>query len=112
MEPLGLDGGISRAVKHMKALAALADGHGAALTVVVYPWPAQLALNDRTSRSTTIWQNFCVHACKSFVDLFPAFFEVKDRDADWYRQLFIPGDVHYSAEGNRLVFRELSKHLL
>lgn len=29
-----------------------------------------------------------------------------------YERLFIDGDIHFSAEGNKLMFRELAKHLL
>ena len=42
----------------------------------------------------------------------PAFFAEKDAHEDWYRRLFIAGDIHFSAAGNRLIFREVAKRLL
>jgi hypothetical protein len=71
----------------------------------------QLAHDDRDDRHVAIWREFCVKNCKAFIDLFPAFFAAKDTHADWYNRFFIYGDVHFSAEGHMLVFRELSKHL-
>ena len=96
----------------MQALADLLHGRGIPLTIVVYPWPLQLADNDRNSRQVAIWRDFCVKNCKAFFDLFPAFFAEKDTHADWYRRLFIYGDDHFSPAGNLVMFRELAKHLL
>jgi hypothetical protein len=44
--------------------------------------------------------------------LFPVFFAAADRDKDWYEHLYILGDDHFSAAGNRMLFEELSKRLL
>jgi hypothetical protein len=111
LPPLGLDGGIERSLKNMQALADLLAERGIPMTIVVYPWPVQLAHDDRDDRHVAIWREFCVKNCKAFIDLFPAFFAAKDTHADWYNRFFIYGDVHFSAEGHMLVFRELSKHL-
>jgi hypothetical protein len=110
-EPLGVDGGIERSLGNMQKLSDLLAQHGISLTIVVYPWPMQLAHDDRASRQATVWRQFCVRNCKRFIDLFPAFFAWKDTHQDWYERLFIDGDVHFSPEGNRLVFQELAKHL-
>lgn len=113
LAPLGVEGGISRARNNMQALADLLAAEHIPLTVVVYPWPLQLEMNDRNSRQSVIWRDFCAKNCKAFIDLFPVFFAFKDahRD-DWYERLFVEGDVHYSAEGNRLVFDSVAKQLL
>jgi hypothetical protein len=96
----------------MQALADLLASRHIPLTIVVYPWPMQLDLNDRESRQVAIWRDFCAKNCKEFINLFPAFFAEKDANKNWYERLFIHGDVHYSAEGNRLMFRELSARLV
>jgi len=107
-----IEDGIANSLKNMQALADLLAARGIPLTVVVYPWPTQLAGEDRNSRQVQIWSKFCSRNCKTFINLFPAFFAEKDAHADWYTRLFIRGDVHFSAEGHRLMFRELAKHLL
>ena len=110
--PIGSAGGIVRSVKNMQALADLLKEKAIPLTVVVYPWPAQLALDDRDSRQVSMWREFCVKNCKAFIDLSPLFFSEARAHADWYERFFIPGDFHYSAEGHQLMFRGLADHLL
>jgi hypothetical protein len=109
--PLGVEGGIARSLQNMRALADLLAAKKIPLTIVVYPWAQQLAQGDRDSAQIRLWRDFCAGRCKAFIDLFPAFFAAADADKDWYQHLFILGDDHYSAEGNRFMFRELAKRL-
>jgi lysophospholipase L1-like esterase len=111
-QPLGCDGGIVRSRQNMGKLADLLAQRGIPLTIVVYPWPTYLARNLRENAQVQIWREFCQDRCKAFIDLFPAFFAEKASHDDWYERLFISGDVHFSAEGNRLMFQELAKRLL
>ena len=81
------------------------------LTIVVYPWAQQIAQGDRNSRQISLWREFCERRCKAFIDLFPVFFAAAEADRSWYEHLYIVGDDHFSAAGNRLVFQELEKRL-
>jgi hypothetical protein len=110
-DPLGIEGGIKRSLANMQALADLLRSHGISLTIVVYPWPLQLLKGDLHSRQVEIWRDFCAGNCKRFIDLFPVLFAQKNARADWYEQLFIPGDIHYSPVGNRIIFRALAERL-
>ena len=110
--PLGSAQGIVRSVKNMQALADLLKQKGIPLTIVVYPWPVQLALNDRASRQVSLWRNFCATNCKAFIDTFPAFFAEARAHADWYERLYIEGDNHYSSKGARFLFDVIKRHLL
>jgi hypothetical protein len=110
--PLGIEGGITRSRQNMQELADFLRPRNIPLTIVVYPWPLQLELDDRDSRQERIWRDFCTNNCKAFVDLFPAFFAAKDAHDDWRRRLFIDGDVHPSVAGNRLMFESVTKYLL
>jgi hypothetical protein len=111
-KPLGVDGGIARSLENMERLSNLLTSRGIPLTIVVYPWAQQIAQNDRDSRQRQLWRDFCPNRCKAFVDLFPVFFAAADRDKNWYERLYILGDDHFSAEGNRMLFEELSRRLL
>lgn len=111
-KPLGVDGGIARSLENMGKLSDLLASRGIPLTIVVYPWAQQIAQDDRNSRQERLWRDFCPGRCKAFIDLFPVFFAAADRDKDWYEHLYILGDDHFSAAGNRMLFEELSKRLL
>jgi len=110
--PLGVEGGIARSLANMTKLSDLLAGRGIPLTIVVYPWAQQIAQNDRDSRQVKLWRDFCPGRCKAFIDLFPVFFAAADADKDWYEHLYILGDDHFSAAGNRMLFEELRKRLL
>jgi hypothetical protein len=111
-DPLGVEGGITRSLRNMTKLADLLASRRIPLSIVVYPWPTQLANDDRDSRQVEIWREFCQQHCKRLINMFPAFFAEKDAHPDWYERLFIEGDIHFSTEGDKIMFRELSKHLL
>ena len=111
-KPLGVDGGIARSLANMTKLSDLLASRGIPLTIVVYPWAQQIAQNDRDSRQVALWRNFCRTRCKAFIDLFPVYFAAADRDKDWYEHLYILGDDHFSAAGNKMMFEELKKRLV
>ena len=110
--PLGVDGGIARSLENMGKLADLLKARNIPLTIVVYPWAQQIAQGDRDSRQVRLWREFCEGPCKAFIDLFPVFFAAADRDTDWYQHLYILGDDHFSAAGNRMLYEELAMRLL
>lgn len=110
--PLGVEGGIARSLQNMAALAKLLSLRGIPLTIVVYPWRTQLAHNDIHSAQAELWRNFCNGRCKDFVDLSPAFFRQQTANQDWYKPLFIAGDIHFSKAGNELIFREVTPRIL
>ena len=110
--PLGVQGGIARSLQNMRALSDLLIARKIPLTIVVYPWAQQLAQGDRNSPQVALWRDFCAGRCKAFINLFPVFFAATEADKDWYEHLFILGDDHFSAAGNRLMFQELARHLL
>lgn len=109
--PLGAEGGVQRSLQNMGKLADLLAARNIPLTIVVYPWAQQIAQGDRDSRQVALWQQFCAGRCKAFINLFPAFFAAAESDKNWYEHLYIVGDDHFSAAGNRMVFRELEKRL-
>lgn len=110
-QPLGVEGGIARSVQNMRALSDLLTAKKIPLTIVVYPWAQQIAQGDRNSRQVSLWREFCEGRCKAFIDLFPVLFAQADADKNWYERLYIVGDDHFSAAGNRLVFEQVEKRL-
>ena len=108
--PLGVEGGIARAVENMQALADLLAQRKISLTVAVYPWPVSLVQDDPGKRWVTIWQNFCVTNCKRFINIFPDFVAAKNAHTDWYERYYIVGDFHFSEVGHSVVFEALRRN--
>jgi hypothetical protein len=108
--PRGLEGGIARQKEMMTRLWHLLADRNIPISVVVYPWPAQLVHDTAESRQVRTWHDWCAGKCKRFVSAFPAFFAVKEQcswtePGCWYPKLFLFGDYHFTPEGNALVSR-------
>ena len=106
--PLGLERGIAKEKGKMDQLWQELAAHNIPLSVVVYPWPDQLANDTVDSRQVRIWREWCEGKCNRFISLFPAFFAVKAQCSRlepgcWYLKYFIFGDIHYNSAGNALV---------
>jgi hypothetical protein len=114
--PLGLDGGIRREKEKMDLLWRELKERNIPISVVVYPWPAQIAHDTVDSQQVRIWREWCEGKCKRFVTLFPAFFAIKDQcprtqPGCWYLSHFIFGDTHYNSAGDAVVAKVISESL-
>ena len=114
--PLGVDAGIEKEKQKMDLLRQeLAQRH-IPLSVVVYPWPAQLVHDSVDSRQVRIWREWCSGKCKRFIDAFPVLFALKDQcpkwePGCWYIRNYIFGDVHFGAGGNAVIADLVGKGL-
>lgn len=114
--PLGVQGGIAKEKRKMDLLWQELAKRNIPISVVVYPWPAQLVYDHVDSRQVRIWRDWCQGKCKRFITAFPEFFAVKDRcpkweSGCWYLQDYLFGDIHLSAGGNAIVADVVSKSL-
>jgi hypothetical protein len=105
--PLGLEGGIAKEKAKMVLLWQELEKRHIPISVVVYPWPAQVVHDSPDSRQVRIWSDWCEGKCKRFISVFPAVQAVKDQcppsqPGCWYLKYFIFGDMHFNAEGNAL----------
>jgi hypothetical protein len=106
--PLGLDGGIAKEEAKMTLLWQELKRQNIPLSVVVYPYPAQLVHDTTDSRHVRMWRQWCEGKCKRFISVFPVFFAAKEecprsQPGCWYLDLFTFGDKHYSPAGNAMV---------
>jgi hypothetical protein len=72
------------------------------MTLVVYPWPENVAAGDRDSIQVTHWRAWAAARGVRFIDGFAPFFREPADVA--LRKYFIAGDVHFTELGNRLLF--------
>jgi hypothetical protein len=114
--PLGLEAGLRKEESKMTTLWKELRQRNIPISVVVYPWPAQVAHDSVDSRQVQMWRNWCEGKCERFISVFPEFFAVKNacptRQAGcWYMKDFIFGDEHYSRAGNAFVANAVDKSL-
>ena len=77
------------------------------VTLVVYPWPDNVAAGDRDSLQVRHWRDWAAARDVRFIDGFAPFFREPAEVA--IGKYFIPGDVHFTEAGNRLLFDEVKK---
>jgi hypothetical protein len=99
--------GLALADGNMDKIAGLCREWECRLTLVVYPWPNNVVVGDRNSIQVTHWRDWAARHDVRFIDGFAPFF--REPADSVVRKAFIPGDVHFSAEGNRLLFDELQR---
>jgi len=79
------------------------------ITLVVYPWPDQVAAGDRDSLQVRYWRDWSAKRGVRFIDAFGPFFSLPAEEA--ITRYYIRGDVHFNAAGSRLIFDEVWKTL-
>ncbi len=114
--PLGVEAGIAKEKRKMDTLWQELAQRNIPISVVVYPWPAQLIYDNVDSREVRIWRDWCEGKCKRFITAFPEFFAVKAQCPSWepgcwYLKDWVFGDIHLSADGNAIVADVVSKNL-
>jgi hypothetical protein len=114
--PLGVEAGIAKEKHKMDLIYQDLAKRNIPLSVVVYPWPAQLIYDKVDSREVQIWRDWCEGKCKRFVDVFPEFFAIRDQcpkwqPGCWYLNNWTFGDIHLNDNGNAVVAEKVAKSL-
>lgn len=108
--PLGIQGGLKKALAQMEALHRLLVKNNIALNVAVYPWPAQMNfLATPDDQHVQIWRAYCQGRCQHFVNLYEDFFQQREHlgPRNWYAKLFITGDDHFNEAGHQIIATRL-----
>ena len=114
--PLGVETGIAKEKRKMDLLYEDLAKRNIPISVVVYPWPAQMIYDNADSREVRIWREWCQGKCKRFVTVFPEFFAAKAQcpklqPGCWYLRNWTFGDIHLNANGNAIIADAVSKNL-
>lgn len=100
-EPL-VQEGLKKAKDSMSRLADFLRGKNIPLTVVVYPWPAQIRRGREDSRVVTEWRDWADKRGVRFLSLFPLFLRAGPAE-EVIQKYYHSGDSHWNADGNALV---------
>ncbi len=101
--------GIKSAKKNMDALHEYLKQRKIPMSLVVYPWPHQIILEDENSKQVKIWRAWAAENDVELINLFPPFFAYPGGIAT-VREYFIEGDVHWNEAGHRLVADQVKKY--
>lgn len=91
--------GIELAVAHTDNLRELCEKNGIKMHIVVWPWMDQAILKNGKPQ-LELWKNYSDRHNLNFIQMFDLF---ESLDENNLRRLFIPNDIHWSKEGNRVV---------
>jgi len=94
--------GLAVASAAMTKLSRFLADRKVSLTVVVYPWPAQIDKKDLDSLQVRFWRDWAEKTGSGFVNLFPFFIDGRD-PKKVYQEYFIPFDIHFNKKGHKLV---------
>lgn len=107
----GVKKGIEQSLKAMELLSNLLNQKGIALSIGVYPWPAQILFDVAESEQVRIWREFCRTRCVNFYNSFETFFSLKGKTSanKVIDDFFIAGDVHHNARGAAVIAADFLK---
>jgi hypothetical protein len=102
--------GVELAEKNMSLLLDLCTRHGIKVTLVVYPWPAQVLRKELDCRQVTFWKAFAEKRSIEFINCFPYFTDSPDGQAN-VKRFFLANDVHWNENGHKLMADILWDHI-
>jgi hypothetical protein len=97
--------GLELAGNNLDRIVAICREWDCRVTLVVYPWPDNVAAGDRDSIQVTHWRAWAASRNVRFIDGFALFF--REPAEAVLRKYFIAGDTHFTELGNRLLFDEV-----
>ncbi len=77
--------------------------------ILIYPWPDTLAYGQDNFNWENFVSKFCESNCNMLINTFPKFFEYKNENELWYKELYIQSDLHFSKLGNAIIANEILK---
>lgn len=97
--------GVARSQAAILEIAKLCKAKRMAFTLVIYPWPHQIASEKRPSPHQAIFGTYARTRGIALIDLFPDFFALSD-----WRPYYIRGDSHWTELGHAFVAEKLSAY--
>ena len=98
--------GVALAKMYMTKLLKLLSDRKIKLSVAVYPWPSQVWHEDIHSKQVNIWKEWSKKNNVTFINYFPDFVVTKvnkEEKLKILRKYYIPGDVHFNKNGNKVI---------
>ncbi len=99
--------GVKLAKKHMDNLYKLCRKNGIKMHIAVWPWGINLRENHE-KKNLELWKEFAAERKIDFIQMYDLFESIPLEQLDRY---FIPKDIHWTSEGNRIVADYIFEHI-
>ena len=76
--------------------------------IIIMPWPDTLNFGQKIFNWEKFNQDLCGKSeCTKLINLFPKFKEIKQKDKNWLKTLYLNNDIHLTTKGNSIVANEI-----
>lgn len=106
--PLGIKGGSEKLKRNIISIVDLAKSNKSEVYLLIYPWPAQIKYENKYFDWSKYINEICfVSKCDGVIDLFNYFKNYKLSNQDWYKDLYLNGDIHFNQNGNEIIANKI-----
>ena len=108
----GIDQGIEEQIRTMDMIYDYLADKKIKLSIAVYPWPQTILYDVPYNKHVKIWEEFCKRRCVNFINHYPLFMNINDSDEKKIKiikKYYQVGDIHFNAEGNKLIAEDFLK---
>ncbi len=108
----GIDQGIEEQIRTMDMIYDYLADRKIKLSIAVYPWPQTILYDVPYNKHVKIWEEFCKRRCVNFINHYPLFMNINDSDEkkiEIIKKYYQLGDIHFNAEGNKLIAEDFLK---
>jgi hypothetical protein len=111
-KPLGIDVALKKIQSKIENISKLAKDNNAELYLLVYPWPAQIIYEESVFSWIEYVNRVCsLSKCDGVINTIDIFKKFSQTHSDWYKDLYINGDIHFNKIGNEMISEAIIHYL-
>ena len=113
--PLGVKEGLEKVRRKSLEIGLEAKKNSHSVLLVSYPWPAQIALEQKEINWTDFLKDICIemnYTCIGVADVTNEILKKSKNNTSWYEKYYINGDVHLNSEGNQIMSNIISPYVI
>ena len=110
--PLGVQGGLKKIKKKLIEINKIVkSNNGKGVYFFTYPWPAQVKYKDNFGWLSFV-NSICLEInCLGSIDIIEDIIEISNNNNNWYKEIFLNGDIHLNSHGNKIAAEKILNKL-
>ncbi len=110
--PRGVQGGLQRLQNKVVEISESVENGGGSLFLLEYPWPAQIAHQQKYLNWPQYIKGLCdISHCSGVIETTSHFSTRSKVDSRWYENYYIKGDVHFNSNGYQVLSKAIKDKL-